>query len=68
MILAIPSIAIGKVFLKFLSELYCASDFYRYRSESEEHPEGERVENKIADAADSVLAGQEGKDEEPNTV
>lgn len=68
MILAIPSIAIGKVFLKFLSELYCASDFYRYRSESEEHPEGERVEDKIADAADSVLAGQEGKDEDSTSV
>ncbi len=63
MILAIPSIAIGKVFLNFLSELYRASDFYRYRSESEEHPEGERVEDKIAEAADTVLAEQESKEE-----
>ena len=61
-ILAIPSIAIGKVFLNFASELYRASYFYRYGEEEIPSTPPNRVEEKIADAADTVLAEQESHD------
>jgi predicted PurR-regulated permease PerM len=63
-ILAIPAIAIGKVFLKFLRELYMASTFYHA---DELHPmdvPSENIEERIADAADAVLADQESIDVE----
>lgn len=62
-ILAIPSIAIGKVFVRFASELYRTSHFYRYGTEEIPSTPPDRVEEKIADAADTVLADQESKDE-----
>lgn len=61
-ILAIPSIAIGKVFFKFLRELYMASHFYHA---GEIHPmdaPSENIEERISDAADAVLAEQVEKD------
>ncbi len=63
-ILAIPAIAIGKVFFKFLRELYQASHFYHA---GDLHPlaaPSENIEERIADAADTVLAEQEQKGEE----
>ena len=63
-ILAIPSIAIGKVFFKFLRELYQDSYFYH---KGDVHPldaPSENIEERIAEAADTVLAEQEKKDEE----
>ncbi len=57
-ILAIPAIAIGKVFFKFLRELYMASTFYHA---GDLHPldvPSENIEERIADAAEAVLADQ----------
>ena len=62
-ILAIPAIAIGKVFLKFLRELYEDSHFYH---DGDLHPAdapSEKLEDRIAEAADTVLAEQEAEDE-----
>lgn len=61
-ILSIPTIAIGKVFVRFLSELYRTSYFFRYGEEDIPSTPPDRVEEKIADAADTVLAEQENKD------
>lgn len=64
-ILAIPAIAIGKVFFKFLRELYMASHFYH--AGEHDHPldaPAENIEERIADAAEAVLAEQVSKDVE----
>ncbi len=61
-VLAIPTIAIAKVFFKFLRELYQASHFYHV---GELHPmdvPSEKLEDRIANAADTVLAEQVQKD------
>ncbi len=65
-ILSIPSIAIGKVFLRFAKELYRTSHFYKYGTEELPSTPPDRVEEKISDAADTVLAQQEkdGEDDE----
>ncbi|HEX8287433.1 MAG TPA: AI-2E family transporter, partial [Pyrinomonadaceae bacterium] len=66
-ILAIPGIAIGKVFLKFLRELYQASYFYHAGDHHPAQAPSEKIEERIAEAAETVLAEQEqkgGKDEE----
>jgi predicted PurR-regulated permease PerM len=63
-ILAIPAIAIGKVFLKFLRELYQASYFYHAGDIHASQAPSEKIEERIADAADTVLAEQENKGEE----
>jgi predicted PurR-regulated permease PerM len=63
-ILSIPAIAIGKVFFKFLRELYQASYFYH---DGDLHPSekpSENLEERIADAAETVLAEQESQGEE----
>ncbi|HEX9928501.1 MAG TPA: AI-2E family transporter, partial [Pyrinomonadaceae bacterium] len=68
-ILAIPGIAIGKVFLKFLRELYQASHFYHAGAHHPSQAPSEKIEERIAEAAETVLAEQEqkgGKDEETN--
>ncbi len=60
-VLAIPAIAIGKVFFKFLRELYQASHFYHVGEH--DHPmdaPSPNIEDRIADAADTVLAEQVG--------
>jgi len=63
-IIAIPAIAIGKVFFKFLRELYQASYFYHAGDIAPEDAPSENIEERIADAADAVLAEQEEKGEE----
>lgn len=60
-ILAIPSIAIGKVFVKFLRELYQASYFYHAGDIHASQAPSEILEERIADAADAVLADQESQ-------
>lgn len=65
-ILAIPAIAVSKVFLKFLRELYEDSYFYHGGDVSPAEAPKEKVEERIAEAADHVLAEQEeqGKKDE----
>ncbi|MBA2378982.1 MAG: AI-2E family transporter [Blastocatellia bacterium] len=65
MVLAIPTIAIGKVFLKFLRELYESSYFYTAKTPNEgANGSDNDIETKIADAADTVLAEQKSEDVE----
>lgn len=63
-ILAIPSIAIGKVFVKFLRELYQASYFYHAGDVHPSEAPSENVEERISDAAAAVLADQQSKGRE----
>jgi predicted PurR-regulated permease PerM len=63
-ILAIPAIAIGKVFLKFLRELYQGSYFYHAGDVHPLEAPSENIEERIAEAADTVLAEQEQKGED----
>jgi len=60
-ILAIPAIAIGKVFFKFLRELYMASHFYHAGDLHPMDTPSENIEERISDAAEAVLAEQEKK-------
>lgn len=62
-ILAIPAIAIGKVFFKFLRELYQGSYFYHAGDIHPAETPSEKIEDRIAEAADTVLAEQVSKDE-----
>ena len=61
-LLAVPVIAIAQVFLKFLREIYRASEFYR-QGEIGPEPAPALVEEVIAKAADTVLAEQIEKQE-----
>jgi predicted PurR-regulated permease PerM len=61
-ILAIPAIAISKVFLKFLRELYQASSFYHDGEGQTPGAESDNIEERIAEAADTVLAEQVEED------
>jgi predicted PurR-regulated permease PerM len=63
-ILAIPAIAIGKVFLKFIRELYQASYFYHAGDIHPADAPSDNIEERIAEAADTVLAAQQQKGEE----
>jgi predicted PurR-regulated permease PerM len=63
-ILAIPAIAIGKVFFKFLRELYQASYFYHAGNLHPADLPSENIEERLAEAAETVLAEQIRKDEE----
>ena len=63
-VLAIPAIAISKVFLKFLRELYQASTFYHAGELDTSTPPSDQIEERIADAADTVLADQVQQDPE----
>ncbi len=68
-VLAVPAIAIGKVFLKFLRELYEDSYFYHGGNYHPSNAPSEKVEDRIAEAAENVLADQEKQDanqKEPN--
>ncbi len=69
-ILAIPAIAIGKVFFKFLRELYQASHFYHAGDHHPADAPSENLEDRIAEAADTVLAEQvsKGKEDEEETA
>ncbi len=66
-ILAIPTIAILKVFFKFLRELYQDSYFYHAGDTHPLDTPSENIEERIADAAETVLAEQEKKGEEDET-
>ena len=59
-VLAIPAIAIGKVFLKFMRELYQASSFYHAGELDRSTPPSD--EELIAEAAETVLADQVQQD------
>lgn len=66
-VLAIPAIAVGKVFLKFARELYQDSFFYHAGDIHDSQAPSEKIEERIAEAADTVLAEQVkkgGEDEE----
>ena len=63
-VLAIPAIAIGKVFLKFLRELYQTTYFYHAGDIHASQAPSEKIEERLADAADTVLADQIRKDTE----
>lgn len=67
-ILAIPAIAIFKVFFKFLRELYQASYFYHGGDIAPDEAPSEKLEERMAEAAETVLAQQEEKDEEKEPV
>jgi predicted PurR-regulated permease PerM len=57
-ILAVPTIAVAKVFLKFLRELYKGSYFYHAGEISPAEAPSTILEERLAEAADTVLAGQ----------
>jgi predicted PurR-regulated permease PerM len=57
-ILAVPTIAIAKVFLKFLRELYTGSYFYHGGEITAAEAPSEVLEERLADAAETVLAEQ----------
>jgi predicted PurR-regulated permease PerM len=57
-ILAVPTIAVAKVFLKFLRELYKASHFYHAGDVAPHEAPSPILEERIAEAADTVLADQ----------
>ncbi|HQU85180.1 MAG TPA: AI-2E family transporter [Pyrinomonadaceae bacterium] len=61
-VLAIPAIAIGKVFLKFVRELYQASHFYHGGDIHESQTPAENIEELLAEAAETVLAEQVAHD------
>ncbi len=69
-IMAIPSIAIAKVFFKFIRELYQASYFYHAGDIHPADAPSENIEDRIAEAADTVLAEQvsKGEDDEAETA
>lgn len=62
-VLAIPSIAIAKVFFKFLRELYQSSYFYHAGDLHPAEAPSELLEERIAEAADTVLAEQLSEDD-----
>ncbi len=63
-ILSIPAIAIGKVFFKFLRELYLDSYFYSGFERYPQEHSGDNMEERFADAADTVLAEQQKADDD----
>ena len=61
-ILAVPTIAIAKVFLKFLRQLYTGSYLYHAGDITAAEAQGEVLEERLADAAETVLAQQIGSE------
>jgi predicted PurR-regulated permease PerM len=57
-ILAVPTIAVSKVFLMFLRELYKGSYFYHAGDIHIDEAPSEVLEERLAEAADTVLAEQ----------
>jgi predicted PurR-regulated permease PerM len=57
-ILAVPTLAVSKVFLMFLRELYKGSYFYHKGEISPHEAPSEVIEERLAEAADSVLLEQ----------
>ena len=66
-VLAIPAIAVGKVFFKFLRELYEDSHFYHGGKLNPTEAPKEKIEDRIAEAADTVLAEQVAEGEKDKT-
>jgi hypothetical protein len=58
----VPTIAIAKVFLKFLRELYTGSYFYHAGDITTAEAPSLVLEERLADAAETVLAEQIGSD------
>jgi len=54
----VPTIAVAKVFLKFLRELYKASHFYHAGDLEPGAEPSDNIEERMADAAEVVLAEQ----------
>lgn len=63
-ILAVPTIAVSKVFFLFLRELYQGSHFYHAGDIHPAQAPSEVLEERLAEAADSVLADQTSVQEE----
>ncbi len=63
-ILSIPAIAIGKVFFKFARELYQDSYFYNGLDRHPRDKPSDKMEDRLVEAADTVLAQQEKEDDE----
>ena len=61
-ILAVPTIAVAKVFLKFSPELYTGSHFYHAGDISAAEAPSAVLEERLADAAETVLAEQIGSE------
>lgn len=61
-VLAVPTIAVAKVFLKFLRELYTGSYFYHAGDITAAEAPSLVLEERLADAAEIVLAEQIGSD------
>jgi predicted PurR-regulated permease PerM len=59
-ILAVPAIAVARVFLKFFRELYKGSHFYHNGDLGPAAAPSEAVEDRLAEAAETVLAEQGG--------
>ncbi len=59
-ILAVPTIAVAKVFLMFLRELYKQSYFYHAGDITAHETPSELLKERFADAADTVLIEQVG--------
>jgi len=59
-ILAVPTIAVAKVFLMFLGELYKQSYFYHAGDTTAHETPSESLKERFADAADTVLIKQVG--------
>ena len=57
-ILAVPTIAVAKVFLMFLGELYKQSYFYHAGDITAHETPSESLKERFADAADTVLIKQ----------
>ena len=57
-ILAVPTIAVAKVFIKFFRELYKASHFYHAGDLEPHEVPSPIIEERIAEAADTVLSEQ----------
>jgi predicted PurR-regulated permease PerM len=57
-ILAVPTIAVAKIFLMFFRELYKGSYFYHAGDIRASEAPSEALEERLAEAADSVLAEQ----------
>jgi predicted PurR-regulated permease PerM len=57
-LLAVPTIAVGKVFAKFIRELYVHSHFYRRDDDLMAAAPGESLPSTMAEAADVVLHEQ----------
>jgi predicted PurR-regulated permease PerM len=64
-ILAVPTIAVGKVFFLFFRELYQGSHFYHAGNIHPAEAPSEILEERLAEAADTVLSEQQSLSSNP---